>query len=148
MPFNDYTAAKALQNVRGLTNFRGRWEILNQKPMTIADTGHNAHGLSLVIQQLKSEKYNKLHIVFGMVKDKDRNPVLELLPKDALYYFCQPNLPRALSSVNLKEECETLGLYGEAYSSVHSAYAAAKINAKHDDLIFIGGSTFVVAEVL
>lgn len=148
MPFNDYTAAKALQNVRGLTNFRGRWEILNHKPMTIADTGHNAHGLSLVIQQLKSEKYNNLHIVFGMVKDKDRNPVLELLPKDALYYFCQPNLPRALNANDLKEEGETLGLLGEAYTSVHGAYEAAKNKAKIDDLIFIGGSTFVVAEVL
>lgn len=146
--FNDYTVAKALQNVRGLTHFRGRWEILNQKPLTIADTGHNAHGLNLVIQQLKKEKYNHLHIVFGMVKDKDRKPVIELLPQEAIYYFCQPNLPRALDSNVLKEECEILGLLGQAYPSVQIAYEAAKENAKEDDLIFIGGSTFVVAEVL
>ncbi len=148
LPFNDYTVAKALQNVRGLTHFRGRWEILNQKPLTIADTGHNAHGLKLVIQQLKKEKYNHLHIVFGMVKDKDRKPVIELLPQEAIYYFCQPNLPRALDSNALKEECELLGLLGQAYPSVQIAYEAAKENAKEDDLIFIGGSTFVVAEVL
>ena len=104
--------------------------------------------MNLVIQQLKREKYNTLHIVFGMVKDKDRKPVLELLPKDALYYFCQPNLPRALNSDVLKTECEPLKLYGEAYPSVHSALEAAKRNAKEEDLIFIGGSTFVVAEVL
>ena len=148
IPFNDYTVAKALQNVRGLTHFRGRWEILNQKPLTIADTGHNAHGLSLVIQQLKKEKYNTLHIVFGMVKDKDRKPIIELLPKDATYYFCQPKLPRALDSNTLKEECELLGLKGQAYPSVFVAYEAAKENANEHDLIFIGGSTFVVAEVL
>jgi len=148
MPFNDYTVAKAFQNVRGLTHFRGRWEILNQKPLTIADTGHNAHGLNLVIQQLKREKYNKLHIVFGMVKDKDLKPVIELLPKDATYYFCQANLPRALESETLKQECKLLGLYGEAYSSVIAAYQAAQKNSSQHDLIFIGGSTFVVAEVL
>lgn len=148
LPFKDYTVAKALHNVRGLTHFRGRWEILNQKPLTIADTGHNAHGLNLVIQQLKKEKYNHLHIVFGMVKDKDRKPVIELLPQEAIYYFCQPNLPRALDSNALKEECELLGLLGQAYPSVQIAYEAAKENAKEDDLIFIGGSTFVVAEVL
>ena len=148
IPFNDYTVAKAFQNVRGLTHFRGRWEILNQKPLTIADTGHNAHGLNLVIQQLKREKYNKLHIVFGMVKDKDLKPVIELLPKDATYYFCQANLPRALESETLKQECKLLGLYGEAYSSVIAAYQAAQKNSSQHDLIFIGGSTFVVAEVL
>ena len=148
LPFNDFTTAKALQNVRRLTNFRGRWEILNKKPLTIADTGHNAHGLRLVIQQLKQEKHQKLHIVFGMVKDKDRKPVIELLPKEAIYYFCQPNLPRALSAELLKDECELLGLTGTSYLSVNSAFEAARNNATEHDLIFIGGSTFVVAEVL
>ena len=148
LAFNDFTVAKALQNVRGLTHFRGRWEILSKKPLTIADTGHNAHGIALVMQQLNQENYRKLHIVFGMVKDKDRQPVLALLPKDAEYYFCQPNLPRALSADNLKNECAELGLIGHAYPTVMSAYEAAQLNAEDNDLIFIGGSTFVVAEVI
>ncbi len=145
---DSYKNARALMKVRELTNFRGRWEVLGNKPRIIADTGHNAHGLALVIQQLKQEKYTKLHIVFGMVKDKDRAPVLALLPKDAVYYYCKPELERALDPVILEAECQQLGLLGNSYSSVIEAFETAKAKAKEDDLIFIGGSTFVVAEVL
>ncbi len=143
-----YKTARALMNVRKLTGFRGRWEILGRQPLVIADTGHNAHGLALVMEQLKSEKYKHLHIVFGMVKDKDRKPVLELLPPDATYYFCSPALLRGLDPEVLKEDCAALGLQGKVFKGVSAAFEAAKREADKDDLIFIGGSTFVVAEVL
>lgn len=147
-PLNNYTTSKALMRVRELTGFRGRWEILGKHPLIIADTGHNAHGLSLVIQQLLEQKYQKLHIVFGMVKDKDRSTVLALLPKNAEYYFCSPNLDRGLQSDILLQEAEAIGLHGKAYSSVEKAFETAKNNADKADLIFVGGSTFVVAEVI
>lgn len=147
-PLNNYTTSKALMNVRDLTGFRGRWEILGNQPLIVADTGHNAHGLALVVQQLLEQKFNKLHIVFGMVKDKDRSSVLALLPKNAQYYFCSPNLDRGLQSDILLQEAEAIGLHGKAYSSVEKAFETAKNNADKEDLIFVGGSTFVVAEVI
>lgn len=147
-PLNNYTTSKALMNVRDLTGFRGRWEILGNQPLIVADTGHNAHGLSLVVQQLLEQKFKKLHIVFGMVKDKDRSSVLALLPKNAEYYFCSPNLDRGLLSDILLQEAEAIGLQGKAYSSVEKAFETAKSNADKEDLIFVGGSTFVVAEVI
>ncbi len=143
-----FKVAKALQNVQQLTGFKGRWEVLGKNPKIIADTGHNDHGLKLVIEQLLSLKYEKLHIVFGMVKDKDRTKILKLLPTNAIYYFCNPNLPRALNANDLKTECNTIGLKGEAYSNVVEALQNAKKNANTNDVIFIGGSTFVVAEII
>jgi dihydrofolate synthase/folylpolyglutamate synthase len=143
-----FTVAKALRNVRSLTGFRGRWEILGQQPTIIADTGHNAHGLKLVFEQLKKEKYNKMHVVFGLVADKERKEILDLLPVDAIYYFCKPNLPRGLDPEILKSECDELGLTGNVFQSIRKAFDAAKENATTDDLIFIGGSTFVVAEII
>lgn len=143
-----FKVAYALQNVQALTQFRGRWEILGHAPKIVADTGHNAHGLTLVMEQLKKEKYKRLHIVFGMVSDKDRADVLPLLPKDAIYYFTKANLPRSLSPEKLREEAEVYGLKGATYTQVQEALNAAKLEADRDDLIFIGGSTFVVAEIL
>lgn len=143
-----FKVAYALQNVRQLTQFRGRWEILGDKPKIIADTGHNTHGLKLVIQQLLSEKFEQLHFVFGMVSDKDRSELLSLLPINARYYFTKANLPRSLAPESLQHECEAYGLSGDCYQSVAEALEAAKTNAGKDDLIFIGGSTFVVAEAL
>lgn len=143
-----FKVAYALQNVQALTQFRGRWEILGHAPKIVADTGHNAHGLTLVMEQLKKEKYKRLHIVFGMVSDKDRADVLPLLPKDAIYYFTKANLPRSLSPEKLREEAEVYGLKGATYTQVKEALNAAKLEADRDDLIFIGGSTFVVAEIL
>lgn len=143
-----YKVATALMNVKALTQFRGRWDILSKSPKIIADTGHNAHGLTLVMAQLKKEKYNRLHMVFGMVSDKDRSKVLELLPKDAIYYFTKAALPRALAPEVLQEECSAFQLYGQCYGDVKSALEAAKAAAAEMDLIFIGGSTFVVAEAI
>ncbi len=143
-----YKVATALMNVKQLTQFRGRWEILGKSPKVIADTGHNAHGLTLVMAQLKKEKYTQLHMVFGMVSDKDRSKVLELLPKDAIYYFTKAALPRALAPEVLQEECSAYQLNGQCYADVKSALEAAKAAASETDLIFIGGSTFVVAEAI
>lgn len=143
-----FTAARALRQVKQLTGFKGRWEILQNHPKIIADTGHNEHGLRYVFEQLGKETYNQLHMVFGMVSDKDRSKILDLLPKDAHYYFCKPNLPRGLDPEILKAECASKGIIGNTYSSVNDALNAAKLVAINDDLIFIGGSTFVVAEIL
>jgi dihydrofolate synthase/folylpolyglutamate synthase len=143
-----FNAAKALQQVKKLTGFSGRWEQLGEQPKVIADTGHNEHGLKLVIEQLQQETFNKLHMVFGMVGDKDRSKILKLLPTDATYYFCQPDLPRGLNPEILKAECALLGLKGNTYPTVTAALKKAKENAGHNDLIFIGGSTFVVAEII
>lgn len=148
LALNPFTVARALMKVRELTGFRGRWEILNKKPLTIADTGHNAHGLALVVRQLQMEKHKTLHMVFGMVKDKERSSILALLPQNAVYYFCQPALMRALDATVLQAEALAYGLQGTAYPDVAEAYRAARDKAADDDLIFIGGSTFVVAEVL
>jgi dihydrofolate synthase / folylpolyglutamate synthase len=148
IPLDLFKVASALQNVKQLTGFRGRWEILSKNPLIIADTGHNEHGLKLVIEQILKQKYTHLHIVFGMVKDKDRSKILKLLPQNATYYFCSPNLPRGLNPEDLRQECFELGLKGNIFTTVKNALHAAKNNANTDDLIFIGGSTFVVAEII
>lgn len=145
---NSNKTLEALQNVKTLTGFRGRWDILSQEPKIIADTGHNIDGIKFIINQLKSETYNQLHMVIGMVKDKDRKAILELLPKEAKYYFCCPNIPRGFESQLLEQEARELGLNGYSYPSVEAALKSAKNKAQNTDLIFIGGSTFVVAEII
>lgn len=138
----------AVANVKKLTGLRGRWQTLHEHPLTICDTGHNIAGITEVMQNIKSTAFSQLHIVIGMVKDKDISGVLKLLPTDAVYYFCQPDLERALSATELAEQASKYELKGEAFQTVTMAYQAAKLKAKPTDLIFIGGSTFVVAEVL
>src|SRR5690606_8788348 len=118
------------------------------QPLIICDTAHNIAGIKEIIKNLGEVKYERLHFVIGMVKDKDITGVLKLLPADAVYYFCQPNLERALNSEDLAEQAMECGLHGTVYTSVQLAYQAAKSEANADDLIFIGGSTFVVADVL
>jgi dihydrofolate synthase/folylpolyglutamate synthase len=145
---NSNKTLEALQNVKSLTGFRGRWDVLSQEPKIIADTGHNIDGIKFIINQLKSETYYQLHMVIGMVKDKDRTAILNLLPKEAKYYFCCPNIPRGLESQLLEQEAKELGLNGHSYSSVEAALNSAKNKAQNTDLIFIGGSTFVVAEII
>lgn len=145
---NSNKTLEALQNVKSLTGFRGRWDVLSQEPKIIADTGHNIDGIKFIINQLKSETYHQLHMVIGMVKDKDRTAILNLLPKEAKYYFCCPNIPRGLESQLLEQEANELGLNGHSYSSVEAALNSAKNKAQNNDLIFIGGSTFVVAEII
>ena len=130
------------------TGFSGRWQIVGEDPRIILDTGHNVAGLTLTMNQLKSEKFEKLHFVLGMVNDKDIDSVLKLLPKFAEYYFCKADIPRGMDAKELSDKAGKLSLLGNVYSSVKEAYAAAKNNAKAKDLIFVGGSTFVVAEVV
>ena len=144
----DLQIFQGLRNVIKNTGLQGRWQVLAEKPLTICDTGHNKDGITNVVEQLKQIKFNQLHIVFGMVSDKDIPGILSLLPKDAAYYFCKPDIPRGLEVSVLKKEADALGLKGTAYDSVLLALKSARQHAQADDLIYIGGSTFVVAEVL
>lgn len=138
----------ALKEVKRLTGLMGRWQTLGTRPMVICDTGHNEDGIREVLKNIEARSFEKLHMVIGMVKDKDITGILKLLPEDAIYYFCQPNLARAKPVEDLQMEANAIGLRGEAYSTVREALKAAKNNAGDKDLIFIGGSTFVVAEVV
>ena len=130
------------------TGFAGRWQIVEEEPRIILDTGHNVAGLTFTMNQLKTEKFEKLHFVLGMVNDKDIDSVLKLLPKFAEYYFCKADIPRGMDAQELSDKAGKLSLLGNVYSSVKEAYTAAQNNAKAQDLIFVGGSTFTVAEVV
>ncbi|RZK44266.1 MAG: bifunctional folylpolyglutamate synthase/dihydrofolate synthase [Pedobacter sp.] len=138
----------ALKNTKKLTGLNGRWQILGRKPLIICDTGHNESGITEVVKNIRSTTYKNLHFVIGMVKDKDINNVLKLLPKDAFYYYCAPDLERALAVEDLSRQAKEAGLNGTPFSNVKEALDAAKQAANTDDLIFIGGSTFVVAEII
>lgn len=137
-----------LQKVVSNTNLKGRWQILNTEPKVICDTAHNKEGLEIVMNQLKHESFEKLHIVFGVVSDKNLDSILPLFPKEATYYFCKPDVPRGLSSIILQEKANQFNLTGDVFASVNEAYNAALKNASKKDVIYIGGSTFVVAEVV
>lgn len=139
---------KGLLNVAKNSGLQGRWQVLQEHPKIVCDTAHNKEGLSYTMQQLQTETYNNLHIVFGVVSDKDLDSIVSLLPKNATYYFCKPNVQRGLDEDLLKEYFFDKGFTGNSYSSVNEALHAAKLNADTDDLIYVGGSTFVVAEVL
>ncbi len=142
------TLLQGLENVVANTHLAGRWQILNKNPLTIADTGHNRDGLLAIRQQLQETEYNHLHFVLGMVSDKGHKEVLALLPKKATYYFCKADIPRGLDAELLKEKAFKAGLNGNSYPSVMHAYNSARNNAAPGDLVFVGGSTFVVAEVI
>ena len=137
-----------LSHVVDLTGLMGRWQVLQTKPMVVCDTGHNEAGIRCIVQQLSEQKYKQLHIVFGMVNDKDVSKVLSLLPLNAIYYFTQAAIPRALEAAKLHDLAQNYGLIGKIFPSVVSAVEAAKQSANEDDFIYIGGSTFVVAEVI
>lgn len=137
-----------LLNVVKNTGLLGRWQVLSQAPKVVCDTGHNREGLTYVMQQLLNETFKTLHIVFGVVSDKDLESIIDLLPKKATYYFCKPNIPRGLDAYKLKESFAKNNLHGVAYKSVNEAYEMALKRADKDDFIFIGGSTFVVAEII
>ena len=139
---------RGLKKVVKNTGLLGRWQILNKKPMIVCDTAHNKEGLSYVIQQLEQQKFNRLHIVLGFVKDKDLGVILPLFPKSAYYYFCRPNIMRGLEVEFLVEKANDHGLLGDAYGSVHEALKAARKRASKSDFIFVGGSNFTVAEVV
>lgn len=140
--------AAGLLNVVQQTSLKGRWQILANNPKVICDTAHNAEGLSLTMQQLLQEKFINLHIVFGMVSDKDIDKILSILPSQARYYFCAPDNVRKLDERILLSKANSMGLEGNSYSSVNEAYTMAKTNSRSGDCIYVGGSTFVVAEIL
>ena len=137
-----------LANVVTNTGLMGRWQVINNKPLAIADTGHNVAGINEVNKQLAETKYEKLHFVLSVVNDKDIDGILQLLPKDAEYYFCKADIPRGLSADILAEKATQCGLIGKVYESVRLAYSTALENAQEGDLVFVGGSNFTVAEVV
>ena len=138
----------ALRQAKTLTGLHGRWETISQNPLTICDTGHNPEGIAEVLKNIAAVTFNHLHFVLGMVNDKDISKVLSMLPLNATYYFCRPDIPRGLEANSLKGKAEGFGLHGEAYANVKAALAAAQKAAQANDLVFAGGSTFVVAEVV
>lgn len=145
---NESHIREGFANVCKLTGLMGRWQRLEEHPTIICDTGHNVGGISYITKQLAIQKYDKLHLVIGMVNDKDISGVLKLLPSEASYYFTQASVQRALPAGKVKELAQTFNLHGEAYPDVKSALIAAKEKAAPEDLIFIGGSSFIVADFL
>jgi dihydrofolate synthase/folylpolyglutamate synthase len=139
---------QGLLNVLKNTKLRGRWEQISERPRVVCDTGHNTHAMESIVKQLKKEVCQNLWLVIGMVGDKDVDAVLGLLPKHAQYVFCQPNIPRALSVSILSEKAAQHSLSGISVEHPKEALAIAQELANEDDLIFVGGSTFVVAEIL
>lgn len=139
---------RGLENIIKNTHFAGRWQVLEKQPLTICDTAHNYEGLTLVMEQLKNMEYQKLHFVLGVVDDKHLETILRLFPKDAIYYFCKADIPRGLNAEILAKQAREFSLKGHVYSTVKSALKAAQSAAGNQDLIFVGGSTFVVAEVV
>ena len=162
---NSKTAAAAIKRLKGFqvskenikngllnvvknTNLKGRWQVLQEHPKVICDTAHNKEGLAIVLNQLKKEPFKKLHIVLGFVADKKLETILPLFPSSADYYFCKPAISRGLSEAVLEANAKKFGLVGEKYSSVKLALKSALLNANQEDIIYVGGSTFVVAEII
>jgi len=145
---SDQNVLDGIRNVIANTGFAGRWQILKNNPLIICDTAHNREGIELVLAQVSRLTKDQLHVVLGFVNDKDLGSVLPLFPSDAVYYFTRSSIPRALDQDTLKKEAARFGLSGESYPDVNSALEAAMRCANSSDVIFIGGSTFVVAEVV
>jgi dihydrofolate synthase/folylpolyglutamate synthase len=145
---DDRIVLNGIRKVVSNTGLMGRWQVLGKRPFIVCDTGHNREGLEYVLNQIRRIEVSHRHIVVGFVNDKDLGSVLPLFPTDAKYYFTKASVPRALNEEVLKTEAEKYGLTGSCYPDVKSAFGAAKENASESDLIFIGGSTFVVAEVI
>ncbi|MDP5093946.1 MAG: bifunctional folylpolyglutamate synthase/dihydrofolate synthase [Polaribacter sp.] len=145
---SDENIKAGLQNVVNNTQLKGRWQILQQHPTVICDTAHNKEGLQIAMNQLIRQEYKKLHIVLGVVSDKKVADIFPFFPKNAQYYFCKPNIPRGLSEVVLQQQAAAFGLQGKTFSSVKKALKTALKSANQQDIIYVGGSTFVVAEVV
>ncbi len=139
---------EGIKNIVTQTGLLGRWQVLSPQPLVIADTGHNEAGIKEVVCQISQTPHHHLHFVLGMVNDKDISTILSLLPKNAHYYFCQANIPRALNAEDLSNQAKIAGLEGEICGSVANGLASARRNAKIEDLVIVGGSTFTVAEVV
>lgn len=148
--FNLYESdiKKGLLQVKANTGLQGRWEILDDQPKVIADTAHNKEGLTLALEQLLKEDYEELHIVLGFVNDKDLDSILPLFPKSAHYYFSKPNVPRGMEATELYYIAKKFELYGKAFTSIENALKAARSASTEKDVIYVGGSTFTVAEIL
>ena len=145
---SDTAIAQGLGHVAANTGLLGRWQVLNERPLTIADCAHNEDGWRVVLENLTTYDYHDLHMVIGFSGDKDLDALFELLPKRATYYFTAANVPRALAADELRERATAYGLRGEQFQNVRKALEAARLYAGTNDLIFIGGSVFVVAEVV
>ncbi|MAO71628.1 MAG: tetrahydrofolate synthase [Flavobacteriales bacterium] len=145
---NEENIINGLSKVIKNTSFLGRWQTISKNPLVICDTAHNEDGLKKVLNQISEINYNKLHFVIGLVKEKNIYNILTLLPKDAIYYFCEANIPRAMDKFDLQKKSSEFNLNGEVYSSVEEALNQAKNTAEENDLIYVGGSTFVVAEII
>ena len=145
---NQENIQSGLLNVVKNTGLQGRWQQLGDFPKVICDTAHNKNGLEIVLNQIQKETFDNLHIVLGVVNDKDLDEILPLFPKKAIYYFCKPDMPRGLEVSTLKDKAAIFELKGEVYNSVSDAYNNAIDKALNSDFIYIGGSTFVVAEIL
>lgn len=145
---SDKAIAKGFAEVTAMTGLMGRWQKLADKPFTVCDTGHNVGGMQYITKQLQQTPHKLIHIIIGMVSDKDVNTVLTLLPKDAVFYFTQASVQRAMPAEELAKRAEAAGIKGTTFPDVPSAYFAAKKNASKEDIIYIGGSTFVVADLL
>ena len=139
---------QGLQNVIGNTGLMGRWQVLQNNPLVVCDTAHNSEGLSMVMEQIQQQKFDRLHVVLGFVTDKNLDAILPLFPKNAHYYFAKPNIPRGLDAEVLREKASGFGLRGKTYGSVTKAYKAALKQAVDADFVYVGGSTFVVAEIV
>jgi len=144
----DKNVYDGLSRVEEMTGLQGRWQVIGNNPLIVCDTAHNADGITEVVKQIRQTPYKKLHIVFGIVSDKDHDKILRLLPGDADYYFTKSDIPRAMDENKLQSIASGYGLKGKSYSTVSGAYRAARDNAGREDFIFFGGSTFVVAEIL
>lgn len=147
-PLSDKFIKKGLLNVVKNTGLKGRWQTLKTEPKVVCDTAHNEAGIKYAMQQVSEQNFKNLHVVIGVVNDKDISHILPLFPKNAIYYFCRPNIPRGLNVEILKQKALEFGLIGNAYQSVNEAYKMVIKNADIDDFIYIGGSNFVVAEVV
>ncbi|MCL2502828.1 MAG: Mur ligase family protein, partial [Bacteroidales bacterium] len=148
LKINSKAIHEGIRNAAQTTRLRGRWESISQKPEVIVDAAHNAHGMKCAVAQLHKRDYRRLHFILGVVVEKDLDSILALLPQDALYYFTQAQIPRALDAHILADFCRKAGLHGQVVERVQEAIAVAKTRAHPQDLVFVGGSIFVAAEAL
>lgn len=139
---------RGFAGTRKMTGLQGRWQVLGYNPLLVCDTAHNTEGIAEVVNQIRHTPYEKLHVVLGMVSDKNPANALRLLPRDATYYFTRADIPRAINEKELARIAADFGLRGETFSSVAKAFTAARSQAGKNDMVFVGGSTFVVAEIL
>jgi len=146
-PIGEEAVEKGLANTIRLTGLKGRWQKLNDKPLTYCDTGHNKEAFQYILEQISEQEFEQLHFVLGVVSDKEVDALLKLFPKSAHYTFCEPDIPRAMPAETLAEKARQAGIVGEVVPDVNQAIKTVLKKAGKNDFIFVGGSTFVVAEI-